>query len=143
VFAVRGWNGPHTAATLDNPNTIGGKGVRVSRADTASQHEHRVKRVSRVTPVFFATPGDAESWVDAVLTEYAAERPVIELSFYGTSSADLHTQATTRRVGDKITLTATGDTGLGIQRDFFVEHIGHTWTNAAKLWQTTWQLSPA
>jgi hypothetical protein len=143
VLAIRGWNGPHTAATLENPNVIGGDGVRVSRADRDSQHEHQVKRVAQVTPVFFADEGDAEAYLDAVLTEYATERPVLELSFYATSSADLRGQAVARRQGDKITVTATGDADLGVEGDFIIGHVAHSFTNGGKLWTVTWQLAPA
>jgi len=143
VLAIRGWNGPHTAATLENPNTIGGDGVRVSRADIDSQHEHQVKRVAQVTPVHFATTGDAEAYLDAVLTEYATERPVLELSFVATSSSDLHGQAVARRQGDKITVTATGDADLGIEADFIIGHVSHQFSAAGKRWVVTWQLAPA
>jgi hypothetical protein len=44
--------------------------------------------------------------------------------------------------GDKVTVTANGDTGLGFQPEFFIE-TGHRWTSAGKLWECTGQLSPA
>jgi hypothetical protein len=143
LFAVRGFNGPHTKATLQDPRTTGGDGRFVTVDDVDSQDEHNATRSNPSVPVLFASEADAEAYCDGVLAEFADDRPIVELSFYATSSAALRDQAVSRRVGHKVTVTANGDTGLGIERDFFIENIGHQWSNAAKLWQCTWQLSPA
>jgi len=142
VFAVRGYNGPHTKATLEDPRTTGGDGRFVTVEDVGSQDEHNVIRTNQTVPVLFATEADAAAYGDAVLSEFADDRPIVSLSFWAQSSAALRAQAITRRVGDKITVTASGATGLGVQRDWFIENVEHRWPNP-KVWECTWQLSPA
>jgi len=142
VYAVRGYNGPHTKATLEDPRTTGGDGRFVTIEDIGSQDEHNVIRSNPAVPVLFATEADARAYGDAVLSEFADDRPIVSLSFWAQSSAALRDQAITRRVGDKITVTASGATGLGVQRDWFIENVAHRWPNP-KVWECTWQLSPA
>ena len=142
VFAVRGYNGPHTKATLEDPRTTGGDGRSVTVEDVDSQDEHNVTRTNPTVPVLFATEADAEAYGDAVLSEFADDRPIIELTFPASSSAALRAQAIERRVGDKVTVTATGAAGLGVEADYFIEAIAHDWPDP-KRWLCTWHLSPA
>ena len=122
---------------------LGGDGRFVTVEDTASQDAHNLIRSHRNAPDLFASEADAEAYAEAILAEYADDRPIFTLTFYATTSAANRAQAVRRRVGDKVTVDATGDTQLGVSGDFFIEAIGHRWSNAAKLWTVTWQLSPA
>lgn len=143
VFAVRGYNGPHTKATLQNPQTTGGDGRFVTVEDIGSQDDHNLIRDHVAASNLFASETTAEAYCDTVLAMHADDRPVVSVSFYATSDAAHRAQAIRRRVGDKIRLKASGETGLGIDSDMFIETVSHRWSNAAKLWECTWQLSPA
>jgi hypothetical protein len=144
VFAVRGYNGPHTKATLDDPQTTGGDGRFVTVDDEASQEAHRAVRSHPSPAVLFADEAAAQGYGEAIVAGFADDRPIVTLSFFAHKSAGLRQQAIRRRVGDKITLTANQTTGLGIDADeFFIESIGHQWAEGGTWWQVTWELSPA
>lgn len=143
VFAVRGFNGPHTKATLDQPQTTGGAGRFVTVEDVDSQDAHNTIRSHVSASNLLATETAAEQYGQAVLVAHADDRPIITLTFIATLDAAHRAQAIRRRVGDKITVTATGATGLGVQGDFFIESVGHKWSAAGKHWECSWELSPA
>lgn len=144
TYAVRGFNGSFTdPVSIEHPEVFGGEGRPVTRDDVQSQVDHNAVITFPDAGKLFASESDAEAYTDVVLDRYADDRPIIALSFFASKNAQLREQAFTRRVGDKITVTATGSTGLGFERDFFIETIGHRWSNGAKLWEVTWQLSPA
>jgi len=143
VFAVRGYNGPHTKATLQNPNTTGGDGRFVTVDDIASQDDHNAILPHRSPSNLHATEADAEAYGDALLAASGDQRPPVSISFYASKSAAYRAQAIRRRVGHMIHLTANGSTGLGIDDNEFIESIGHKWSEGGCLWETTWQLSPA
>lgn len=143
VVAVRGYNGEHTKATLDNPKIVGGDGRFVTTEDPVSQADFNAILSHREPSNLFATEAAAGTYGGSVTAAYGEERPIISLSFWATSSAALRAQAIARRVGHKITVTASGSTGLGFQRQFFIENVSHKFSAAGKLWECTWQLSPA
>jgi len=144
VFAVRGYNGPHTKATLDNPNTVGGDGRFVTVDDVASQDRHGAVLKHRAPSNLHATEAAAEAYGAAILAAAGDARPPVSMSFWASKSAAYRAQAVRRRLGHLIHLTATGPTtGLGIDTDMFIESINHRWTNGGTLWETTWTLSPA
>lgn len=143
IFAVRGYNGPHSNATLDQPQTTGGDGIFVTVEDQDSQREHRMVRSYPTPSNLFWSETSAEAYADAIIDAYADERPLVSISFPATVSGHYRNQAITRRVSDKIRLVATGDSGLGIDDDYVIESISHEWSDAAKQWQTTWEMSPA
>jgi hypothetical protein len=144
MFAVRGYNGPHTKATLQNPQTTGGDGRFVTVEDLDSQDAHEAIRPHPEASDLFATEAAAEAYGDALIGRFAEDRPIISISFYAHLGASYRAQAIRRRVGDKIALTANGDTGLGIDgAEFVIESIDHSWSAAGKLWDVTWELSPA
>ena len=143
VFAVRGFNGEHTKATLDNPNTIGGSGRFVTVDDLDSQDEHNAIIPYRDAATLLATEAAADAYGDAVLAAAANPLPSIEMSFLPITNAAYRAQAYRRRVGDKIHLTANTSSGLGIDGDFFIEAIAHAWSDGGLAWRTTWELSPA
>jgi hypothetical protein len=144
VFAVRGFNGPHTKATLEDPETTGGDGRFVTVDDEASQVAHRAVRSHPGPAVLFADEDGAQGYGEAVVAGFADDRPIVTLSFFAHKSAGLRAQAIRRRVGDKITLTANQTTGLGIDAaDYFIESIGHRWAEGGTWWEVTYELSPA
>lgn len=134
TIAVRGYAG-------DPPETQGGQLIQVDDFD--SQTVHNAIRIHDNSAELFADEEDATAYAEAVLIQHANDRPILALSFVATSSAAYRGQALRRRVGHKIRLTANGDTGMGVDGDFFIEAISHRWTDSFTHWVVTWQLSPA
>lgn len=144
VVAIRGYNGPlDQGSSFDDSTPKPMDGLVVSVDDHQSQLDRRFIRTNPDVPALLYTEGDARDWCQAVLDENAQDRPIITIGFTASTSAGLRSQAMRRRVGDKITVTANGRAGLGIERDFFIESIHHEWTNGVTRWYTTWELSPA
>jgi hypothetical protein len=133
VIAVRGRNG--------SPPEPRGR-LRVTVEDVDSQRMHGTV-ASYDACDLFRTEDDAETWCELMLTRYARVRPVVRITFTATLSGAYRAQAYKRRLGDKVRVVATQGTGMGIDADFHVESIKHSWTDAGKLWVTTWELSPA
>jgi hypothetical protein len=111
--------------------------------DTESQDDHNAIRTYTNDANLFASDVEAEAWADLIIATHADDRPIIRIAFYASKSLGYRMQAVRRRVGDKITLVATNNAGLGISQDFFIENIKHSWSNGNRLWETTWELSPA
>lgn len=143
VVAVRGYNGPLKKPTIDQPKASGGDGLFVTMDDIASQADHNVIRTNEPIPNLAYREAEASDWCAEVLDGFSEDRPIIALSFWASKSSALRTQARNRRVSDRVTVTATGNAGLGIAGDFFIEAIHHEWSHGARLWKTTWELSPA
>lgn len=134
TIAVRGFAG-------DPPETAGGQTVVVE--DVASQVDHNAVR-THVNPArLFGSRSDAEAYGQAVLDEFADDRPIFEMTFDATLDGTYRAEALARRVGDKIHLTATGSTVMGVAGEFFIESVAHKIADGGKSWSTTWQLSPA
>lgn len=134
AIAVRGYAG-------DAPESSGERTV--ERQDLESQERHNLVRSHVNASTLFADETDAAAYCEAVLTRHASPRPIITITFPATASAAYRAQAIRRRVGHKIHLTAHGDTRMGVDGDFFIEHINHRIRDGGKLWLCTWQLSPA
>lgn len=143
VVAIRGYNGPLVKPTIEDSKATVKDGLVVTVEDVASQLDHGFIRSNQDVPALFYTEADAEDWCDSVLAEYADDRPVITISFTATKNAGLRTQAIERRLSDKITVTASGNAGLGIEGEFHIEHISHEFDHGTTSWRTVWELSPA
>ncbi|MFC5834664.1 carbohydrate binding domain-containing protein [Nonomuraea insulae] len=115
----------------------------VQADDFNSQDEHNAIRTYTNPANLFATATDALAYANLVLETHADDRPIFSLSFYATKSKAYRAQAYTRRVGDKVTLTATNNAGMGVSQDFFIESIAHKFSHGNRLWEVTWELSPA
>jgi hypothetical protein len=122
---------------------IAGDAVSVQADDTTSQDRHKAIKTYRNPASLFASPTDALVYASLVLDQHATDRPIMSLTFIANKSAAYREQAIRRRIGDKIHLVADNTSGLGIDADFFIENIAHRWSNGTRLWQVTWQLSPA
>ncbi len=133
LVAVRAYNG--------DPPEQNGRYV-LEFNDTGSQA--RVGGIrTHEGPTLFASEDDAEEYAELVLDRYAVDRPIVRITFPALINASYRGQAVRRRVGQKIHLTANGQTGAGIDGDFVIENIGHRLSHAGKEWRVTWELSPA
>lgn len=137
LVAVRG---PNPDAD-GNPIARGHRQVVVDDFD--SQDEHNLIRTYTTDFPLFHDATDADTLADLVIARYADDRPIVTLGFCPVKSVGYRAQAIRRRVSDKVTLVATGNAGMGISADFFIESIEHRWSQGTTLWETTWQLSPA
>lgn len=135
VVAVRG-------AVTDATST-GDSFTPIQVDDIDSQTDHNAIRTYEYTSNLFATSAAAETYANLVLSTYADDRPILSISFYAVRSNSYRAQAYRRRIGEKITLVANNNSGMGISQDFFIEAISHRFSSGTKLWETTWQLSPA
>ena len=145
IIAVRGFNGPHAVVpTLKNPTQFeGSPGRFVTNDDVDSQDEQRAIR-SHVNPSnLFASEASADVYGSLVLLKYSDDRPIVSITFPAIKNGAYRNQAIRRRVGHKIHLIAENDTVMGISGDFFIESINHKLTNGGKVWETSWELSPA
>lgn len=133
VIAVRGRNG--------SPQETRGR-LRVTVEDKDSQRRHNAVASYEGTDLF-PDEDTAEEWCQLMLTAYARPLPIVRLSFTATVSQAYRAQAYKRRLGDKVHVVASNGSGMGIDRDFHIESIAHRWSEAGKLWEVTWELSPA
>ncbi len=131
VVAIRGANGGLSSGV-----------VQVQLDDLDSQDDHNSIRTHTEPAELFADTIDATTYAQLVLDTYADDRPLFRISFSATKSGNYRYQAYKRRVGDRITLVAENNAGLGVSGDFYIESIGHRWSNGNTLWETIWELSP-
>lgn len=145
LLAIRGFDGPHLALpTLANPNQFQESPGRVVTVDDlASQDDLRVVRSRPQPAALFRNEDDAQAYAVTILTTWSVDRPVVAVTFPATTSASMRALAIRRRVGDRIHLTATGRSGMGIDGGYWIEHVSHTITNGGKQWWVTWELAPA
>jgi hypothetical protein len=100
-------------------------------------------RTYPTVPELFGSDADADAYADRVIALYGNDRPLFALTFTANKNEAYRAQAYRRRVGDMIHLTATGDSGMGVDGDYFIESIAHRWAEGGLLWTVTWELSPA
>jgi hypothetical protein len=67
----------------------------------------------------------AQDYVDFIVSQYAAPITALRLMFWVNSSANHAAQGLGREIGDRITVTATGVTLLGLSGDYWIESIEH------------------
>lgn len=111
--------------------------------DSDSQEDHNSIRTYKNAASLFANAQDAQDYADLVLGLYADDRPIVSISFYASKGTAYREQAYSRRIGDRITIEADNNAGMGIHQDFYIESINHRWSYGNTLWETTWACSPA
>lgn len=114
----------------------------VTVEDRASQDAYGLRDFP-VPAELFATGEDAREFCNLVIEQSAQPKPVVKLRFFAGMDEDHMEQALQRRVGDRITVDATGTVGLGILQDFYIESIRHEIQNLGTMHFVEWQLSSA
>jgi hypothetical protein len=140
---VGGTTQSHTNIEVTGLPIVEGSEVTVEVNDTDSQDDHNAIRTYRNPANLFANTTDATTYANLVIARYADDRPILAIRFWAVKSAAYRAQALRRRVSDRITLVAENNAGLGISQDFFIESISHKFSKGTRLWETTWELSPA
>mgnify|MGYP005816065311 CR=1 FL=1 len=113
--------------------------VIVRAIDTTSQTVFGDRKYESKTP-FHPSAELAQDWCDYHLSVYSDPVQIIGMTFDADSGSNL-TQVLNREISERITLVATGDAGLGISADFFIESVQHTIVPGNHT--VRWELSPA
>jgi hypothetical protein len=93
--------------------------ITVSRSDPTSVDQHGTKSYPETAP--WAGAADADAIAQSILAKYSQRRPLVQLRVV--SSDPVHfVQVLQRTVSDLIRIT---DGELGIDADFYVEHVAH------------------
>lgn len=134
VLMIRGHNG-------DPPIPSGV--VRGVVDNVASQDRHNAVRTYQHFSDLFVDDDQIEEFAEDMFALHADDRPLFRFSFTATQNAGYRAQALARRVGDRITLVANSETGMGVSGDFYIERVENRWSDGGKLWEVTWDVSPA
>jgi hypothetical protein len=121
-----------TPVTKDDP-------IKIRREDTTSQAAYGERTFVSRSP-FIPDSSEADSWARYNLAIYKDPIPILRVRFAANDEVNLN-QALQREVSDRVTVVATGNAGLGINEDFFIEAIRHNIRRGGLYW-VEWDLSP-
>ena len=107
-----------TAVATKNPCTV-------RSIDTASQTEYGERKYVAQTK-FIPTTSEAQDWCDYQASIYGSPIEILTMNIPANETSVK--QALSRDISDRITVTATNDTNLGINTDFFIESEAHNVT---------------
>jgi len=96
----------------------------VSASDSTSQTAFG-KRTYPHPGKFVPDADEAQNWADFHLAAWKEPVPLLKLTMVGNRSAATLTDIMSRDISDLVTVTATNDSGLGIDEGFFVEQVHH------------------
>jgi hypothetical protein len=68
---------------------------------------------------------DAQAFCDYVVSRYKDPSTILSLTFMANKDAGSYSQALNRVLNDRITVDADGNSGLGINEDFYIESVSH------------------
>lgn len=98
--------------------------IRVSRSNAASRTAYG-QRTYPSEAEFIPDSAEANGWARFNLAIYKDPVPIAKLRFRADTSSYLLEQALEREIGDRITVVAENEAGLGINEDFFIEAERH------------------
>lgn len=135
-----------TTQTVTNIQVTGlpvikGDEVVVEVNDIDSQDTHGLSTYTNPATLF-RSPGDALTYANLVLSRYKDRHPVMRLAFTATKTTAHYAQVKERRVGDRVTLIANNNSGLGISQDFFIESIHLRASQGKTFMEVEYELSP-
>jgi hypothetical protein len=99
------------------------------------------ERVYPISGAFIPTTDEAEDYNNFVLAIYKDPTPVLKVTISGNRDDAHMMEVLTRDISDRVTVVATGNSGLGINEAFFVETIKHRVDSHMNHW-TTFNLAP-
>ena len=123
-----------TAVSTKNPCVV-------RAIDTTSQGIYGERKYVAKTK-FIPTTSEAQDWCDYQMAIYGSPIEILAMTIPASTQGNIG-QALTRDLSDRITVTASNDSKLGISADFFVESEKHQVSAGGKEHTTVWQLSPA
>lgn len=122
-----------TAITRDDP-------IIIREENSASQTKYGER--SYPSPAeFIPSTSEALDWANFNLSIYKDPNPFLTLRISGNRNSALLMEALTRDISDRITVVATGNAGLGINEDFFIE--AEHFVIKPREYEIEWLLSPA
>ena len=123
-----------TGVTISDPATM-------KASDATSQTAYGIRTFPRGNEAkWIPTQEEAKSWALQNLSSHKQPTAVLTLSYSANQSGDGLTEALTRDISDRVTIKASANAKLGLNRDFYVESIRHRVT-AGGAHQTTYSLS--
>jgi hypothetical protein len=113
----------------------------VRAIDTTSQGIYGERKYVAKTK-FIPTTSEAQDWCDYQMAIYGSPIEILAMTIPASAQGNIG-QTLTRDLSDRISVTATNDSKLGISADFFIESEKHQVSAGGKEHTTVWQLSPA
>ena len=123
-----------TAVSTKNPCIV-------RAIDTTSQGIYGERKYVAKTK-FIPTTSEAQDWCDYQAAIYGSPTNILKMTIPASAPGNI-SHALNRDLSDRITVTATNDTKLGINEDFFIESERHQVSEGGLEHTTVWQLSPA
>jgi len=123
-----------TAVSTKNPCIV-------RAIDTTSQSSYGERKYVAKTK-FIPTTSEAQDWCDYQMAIYGSPIEILAMTIPASAQGNIG-QSLTRDLSDRITVTASNDSKLGISADFFIESEKHQVSAGGKEHSTVWQLSPA
>jgi len=123
-----------TAVSTKNPCIV-------RAIDTTSQSSYGERKYVAKTK-FIPTTSEAQDWCDYQMAIYGSPIEILAMTIPASTQNNIG-QTLTRDLSDRITVTASNDSKLGISADFFIESEKHQVSAGGKEHSTVWQLSPA
>jgi len=120
-----------TPLTRDDPARV--------TVETAATHP----RTFPDPPEYVPNIAEAFDWANWHNAVFAQVQPLEEIRFLANRTTGMLAEALDLTISDRITLVANNDTGLGINRDMYIESERHIMDAKLGTMWTTWQLSDA
>ncbi len=123
------------------PTASGGLPVRDSHA---ADQEDRAAVLAHPDPGrHFEDETAARAYNDLVLARFGTDRPIVSLGFTATRDARHRDLAVSLDLSQRFRVDADGRIGEGIDAEFFVETITHSFSQGTRVWSVDLDLSPA
>jgi hypothetical protein len=130
--------------------TLKARGTPLTATDTTFIREEdstsQGKYGDRTWPMrskFVPNTQEALDWANFHLSIYKDPVPHLSMTFSANRSENHLDEMLLREIGDRVTIRANGDAGLGLNTDFFIERIHHRITKFGTDHRVTYLLSEA
>ena len=123
-----------TGVSADDPATI-------RSSDSDSQTDFGSRTWPSRTK-FIPTTTEAVDWADFNLSIYKDPTAVLRMSYFANRDQNALNEMLNRDLSERVTVVATGNANLGINRTFFIEQVQHN-ISANRLHKVTYLLSDA
>jgi hypothetical protein len=114
--------------------------VHVQKQDSVSQTAYG-NRTYLSRSMHIPDSATMRSWIDFTLSSYKDPSNVLSISIPANKDLAHFEQAVSRDLGDRVSVSATGSSGLAVNEDFFVESMSHH-VNSRRVHTASWKLSP-
>lgn len=128
---------------FDNGVPTAGGGLAVHDANAADQEDRSAVLAHPEPGLHFEDETAAHAYNDLMLTRFGVDRPIVSLGFTATTDARHRDLAKTLDLSQRFRVDADGRIGEGIDAEFFVETITHSFSNGVRVWAVDVDLSPA